>query len=243
MGSSTNLQKESKMGCGASSVPRVIDPAVSNNRSFSPAEAHGGHEISMDTLAVVMIECQNEFATAGGKLHDGVQAVMQSNDMLPKAISVCDFARSNGAKVFHVPISFQGNGSDNPNKGLGILKGCFEGELFREGTWNAQFCEGMAPKEGDVVVAGKHGLDAFPGTNLEALLLQHGIKTVALGGFLTNCCVESTMRTAYEKGFNVVTLTDCTATTSPEAQKAATEGTFGMFSTPMTKDEFLSKLS
>ena len=50
------------------------------------------------------------------------------------------------------------------------------------------------------------------------------------------------MRTAYEKGFNVVTLTDCTATTSPEGQAAATGGTYGMFSAPMTGDEFASRL-
>jgi nicotinamidase-related amidase len=50
------------------------------------------------------------------------------------------------------------------------------------------------------------------------------------------------MRTAYEKGFNVVTLTDCTAATSEEAQAASTAGTYGMFSRPMTKDEFLAEL-
>ena len=60
-----------------------------------------------------------------------------------------------------------------------------------------------------------------------------------LSGFLTNCCVESTMRTAYEKGFNVVTLTDLTATTTSEGQAAATGGTFGMFSSPMTSSEFV----
>ena len=37
-------------------------------------------------------------------------------------------------------------------------------------------------------------------TNLEALLKENGIETLALSGFLTNCCVESSMRTAYEKG-------------------------------------------
>ena len=46
-----------------------------------------------------------------------------------------------------------------------------------------------------------------------------------------------------EKGFNTVTLTDCTATTSAEGQKAAIEGTFKFFSSPMTKDEFLSKIN
>merc|ERR1712014_550495 len=91
-------------------------------------------------------------------------------------------------------------------------------------------------------VVGKKGLDAFPGTDLEAQLKALGIETLALAGFLTNCCVESTMRTACEKGFNVVTVTDCMATTSKEGQAAATEGTFSMFSLPMSAADFTEKL-
>merc|ERR1712032_710692 len=135
--------------------------------------------------------------------------------------------RKTGAKVFHTPITLKADGSDNPNKGLGILAGCHKDQLFVEGTWNADFC------------------DAFPGSDLEKLLKEHGIETVVLCGFLTNCCVESTMRTAYEKGFHVVTLTDCTATTSSEGQKAAADpktGTYTMFSQPMTASEFISAL-
>ena len=45
------------------------------------------------------------------------------------------------------------------------------------------------------------------------------------------------MRTACEKGFNVITLTDCCATTSEDGQKAATGGTFGMFSQPVSAEE------
>ena len=86
-------------------------------------------------------------------------------------------------------------------------------------------------------------MDAFPGTNLESLLKENGIETLALSGFLTNCCVESTMRTAYEKGFNVITLTDVCAATSEEGQKGATEGTFGMFSKTMTAEEFKAEIS
>merc|ERR1711998_742707 len=89
---------------------------------------------------------------------------------------------------------------------------------------------------------GKKGLDAFPGTDLESLIVKNGIETLAMGGFLTNCCVESTMRTACEKGFNVVTLTDCCATTSQEGHAAATSGTFGMFSTPMSAADFANKM-
>merc|ERR1711920_334463 len=92
--------------------------------------------------------------------------------------------------------------------------------------------DSMKPESGDILVTGKRGLDCFPNTDLEAQLKLNGIETVVLGGFLTNCCVESTMRTAYEKGFNVITLIDCTATTSKTGQTAATSETFGMFSQP-----------
>lgn len=82
--------------------------------------------------------------------------------------------------------------------------GCAADKLFTAGTWNADFHESMVPAAGDKVVSGKKGLDAFPGTDLEQILKDNGIETVALSGFLTNCCVESSMRTAYEKGFNTV---------------------------------------
>ena len=32
---------------------------------------------------------------------------------------------------------------------------------------------------------------------------------VLLAGLLANCCVESTMRSAYERGYLVYTLADC----------------------------------
>ena len=141
------------------------------------------------------------------------------------------------------PITFAPDASDNPNKGVGILAGCAGDKLFTVDTWNSEFCDKMKPQKDDIVIKGKHGLDAFPGTDLEANLKANDIETLAIAGFLTNCCVESTMRTAYEKGFNVVTLTDCCAAMSPEGQKGATEGTFGMFSTPMTAGAFKEALA
>jgi nicotinamidase-related amidase len=51
------------------------------------------------------------------------------------------------------------------------------------------------------------------------------------------------MRSAYEHGYDVVTLTDCTATLSEEEQRFAIEKNFPMFSRPMTHDTFLALLS
>jgi nicotinamidase-related amidase len=101
----------------------------------------------------------------------------------------------------------------------------------------------LKPKPEDIVVEGKRGLDGFATTNLDFILRNRKIETVVLAGFLTNCCVESTMRTAYELGYDVVTLKDCAATVSQIAHENALEHDFPMFSHPMTHDEFLTKLA
>ncbi|WP_199797538.1 cysteine hydrolase [Hymenobacter amundsenii] len=87
------------------------------------------------------------------------------------------------------------------------------------------------------------GLDGFVSTNLDFVLRQRGITHLVLAGFLTNCCVESTMRTAYELGYQVTTLTDCTAAMSEEEQQLACEKNFPMFSHPTTHTELLSHLA
>ena len=117
-----------------------------------------------------------------------------------------------------------------------------DSKSFRQGTWGAEIVDTLTPAESDIVVEGKRGLDAFASTNLDFILRSRGITNIVLGGFLTNCCVESTMRTAYEKGYNVVTLTDCTATLSDDEQRLAVEKNYPMFSRPMKHDEFLGTL-
>jgi hypothetical protein len=51
-----------------------------------------------------------------------------------------------------------------------------------------------------------------------------------MAGFLTNCCVESTMRSGYENGYKVITLSDCVAATSPEEHDNALRYDYPMFS-------------
>ena len=100
----------------------------------------------------------------------------------------------------------------------------------------------LAPEPGDIVVEGKRGLDTFASTNLDFMLRSKGITTIALGGFLTNCCVESTMRSGYENGYKVITLNDCVAATSIAEHDNALTYDFPMFSEPMSSDEFIAEL-
>jgi nicotinamidase-related amidase len=194
--------------------------------------------------ALVLIEYQNDFTTDGGALHGAVKGVMDDSNMLENSRRVVDEARAAGATIIHAPITFApGYGElGNPDKVYGILKGVIDSTAFVKGTWGAEICDEMAPQGSDIVVEGKRGLDTFATTNLDFILRSREIETVMLGGFLTNCCVESTMRSAYEKGYDVITLTDCTAATSADEQKSATAQDYPMFSQPMTSTEAIGAL-
>lgn len=50
------------------------------------------------------------------------------------------------------------------------------------------------------------------------------------------------MRTGYEKGYDVITLSDCVAATSPEEHENAIQFDFPMFSNVMTSDAFTEEL-
>jgi ureidoacrylate peracid hydrolase len=195
-----------------------------------------------ERTAVVLIEYQNDFTSEGGALHGAVAGVMQQTDMLENTRRLVQAAREAGATIVHAPITFApGYGELAPHP-YGILKGVVDSTAFVKGEWGAEIVDALAPQSGDVVVEGKRGLDTFATTNLDFILRARGITTIALSGFLTNCCVESTMRTGYEKGYQVITLSDCVAATSPEEHENAIKFDYPMFSEVMTSDALATEL-
>ncbi len=192
--------------------------------------------------AVVLIEYQNDFTSDGGTLHGAVKDVMESTGMMKNTAEVVDAARAAGATVIHSPISFaEGYGEISSNP-YGILAGVVESNSFVKDSWGAAIVDEMAPQESDIVIEGKRGLDAFASTNLDFILRSKGIDTIALAGFLTNCCVESTMRSGYERGYQVYTLTDCVAATSQDEHDNAIAKDYPMFSRPTTGAAFAEAL-
>jgi nicotinamidase-related amidase len=192
--------------------------------------------------AVVLIEYQNDFTSEGGVLHDAVRGVMESTGMLDNTRRLVEAARSAGATIVHAPITFAAGYGELSEHPYGILKGVVDSTAFVKGEWGAEIVDALAPQQGDVVVEGKRGLDTFATTNLDFILRARGIETIALGGFLTNCCVESTMRSGYEKGFHVITLSDCVAATSPEEHENAIKFDYPMFSEVMSAEAFTEQL-
>src|SRR6187401_201134 len=210
----------------------TLEPAMSESLTLDPAKT-----------ALLLIEYQNEFTSEGGVLHGAVQGVMEKTGMLANTVALADRARAAGVTIMHAPITFAPGYAELTLHPYGILKGVVDGECFVKGSWGAAIVDELAPQEGDIVIEGKRGLDTFASTNLDFILRNKGITTLVLGGFLTNCCVESTMRSGYENGYQVVTLTDCMAATSPEEHANAISYDFPMFSRPRTSADFIGDLT
>ncbi len=187
---------------------------------------------------------------------DVVESIFEKLDMPKKDCvriveNVFDIIKSEFVKGNHVNVSGFGKWTVNTKKKrrgrnphpYGILKGVVDSKSFRKGSWGAEIVDDLKPQPQDIIIEGKRGLCGFASTNLDFILRSRGIKTVVLGGFLTNCCVESTMRTAYEKGYDVVTLKDCTATVGEEEQRLSIEKNYPMFSRVMKHTEFLAALA
>jgi nicotinamidase-related amidase len=192
--------------------------------------------------AVVLIEYQNDFTSEGGALHEAVRDVMERTGMLENSRRLVQAARDAGATIVHAPISYVPGYRELALHAYGILKDVVDASAFVQGEWGAEITDALAPQDGDVIVEGKRGLDTFATTNLDFILRGRGITTIALGGFLTNCCVESTMRTGYEKGYHVITLSDCVAGASIEEHQNAIRFDYPMFSEVQTADALIEQL-
>lgn len=192
--------------------------------------------------AIVLIEYQNDFTTPGGVFHDAVKDMMEKSNMLANTVHTIKKAREFGVKIIHLPIVFSPGYPELPSNPYGILKGVTENQAFRAGTWGGQITHAIIRDPLDVVIEGKRGLDGFASTGLDFVLRNNGIQTLAVAGFLTNCCVEGTARSGYDKGYNMVALTDCMTTFSEEQQYASVNYTLPLFSQTMSHKQFLDCL-
>jgi nicotinamidase-related amidase len=99
----------------------------------------------------------------------------------------------------------------------------------------------MGPEPGDVVVT-KHQPSAFFGTDLETQLRRRKIETIVLCGISTNIGVESTARTGFEHGFNLVFASDAMAGRDAESHEMAVTKYFPTIGRVRTTEEIVTAL-
>jgi len=105
--------------------------------------------------------------------------------------------------------------------------------LFTEGTWNSNIIQELEPKSDEIVLENRINFSAFQGTGLASVLKNNGITRVFLGGFLTNVCVEETIREMNSlcPEISKYALLDGCASKSLKEHEQSTQFVFPMFKT------------
>ena len=89
---------------------------------------------------------------------------------------------------------------------------------------------------------GKRGLNAFSNTDLDNLFQQHGITNVAIAGVVTSICVDSTGRSAFERGYKVSILSDCTSGRTTFEQDFYCENVFPLYAEVLNHKQLIERL-
>jgi nicotinamidase-related amidase len=123
--------------------------------------------------------------------------------------------------------------------------------FFLPGTAGAEIHPSVAPASGEPVVE-KNFPNSFRGTDLDERLKKAGVKHLVVAGMMTQMCVDSSVRQAFDLGYRVTLLADACATRSQsfggqtvpaaQVQSAFLAALNGLFARVAPTDEFLKTL-
>ena len=124
---------------------------------------------------------------------------------------------------------------------VGILHAIKTSGAFALGTKGADTIPELAAfGERIQYVSGKVGFNGFSGTHLDEVLREKGIKRVLLAGMVTSLCIDSTGRAAYERGYSVTVLSDCTSSRTATEQDCFCSTVFPLYGEVLRGDQVMA---
>ena len=184
-----------------------------------------GVELEPGQVGLVVIDMQNSFVHPDGARGRafGADAVDMPAAIIPDIIRLVRTCRRAGVRIWFTRQVYYESDEMRRRRVLPshLERRGVKLELIRRGTWDAELHGTIAAEvrpEDEVIV--KHRASAFFNTPLESELRMHGIQVVIVAGTTTSFCVDSTIRDANARDFDVLVPSDAVADTEDEAQRA-----------------------
>ena len=192
--------------------------------------------------ALLLIGFQNDYFAENGILREVLQGNARQQTLQNLCIVLDAVADDSELLVISAPIQFTEDYSEI-TKPVGILQAIIDCGAFRIGQKGTETIPEIR-KLGERVleVPGRRGLNAFSNTDLEDVLIKKGISDVVLAGVVTSLCVDSTARSAFDRGYQVHVLSDTTAGRTDLEQEFYTTEVFPMYAEVIDHMTFLENL-
>jgi nicotinamidase-related amidase len=179
--------------------------------------------------ALILVGYQNDYFAKDGILRGVVEEPGRVDEVLKNTLALIERLVPTEVSILSTPIVLTPDYRALASP-VGILHAIKQSGAFAVGTPGAQDIPELKAF-GDRIqyVKGKVGFNAFSDTFLDDELKSRNIKEVLLAGMVTSLCIDSTGRAAYERGYSVTVLSDCTSARTPIEQSYFCSSVFPLY--------------
>ena len=170
--------------------------------------------IDASRSAVIVIDLANDFVYPGGVIADagGPEYQARAQAILPAIASVLDAARAAGVLVVYATDAHQTDDTELAKWPPHSMAGTHEAEIVTA----------VAPRPGDLVIP-KRTYSPFVSSNIDEELRARGIERLYITGLHTDCCARHTAADAFQRGYDLVWITDAMQAFTDEAHRQGLE--------------------
>jgi len=97
----------------------------------------------------------------------------------------------------------------------------------------------IGPEASDITIERHHGVSAFPGTELDAVLRLLGVDTIVATGVSVNVGIFALTVDAVSRGYRVVVATDAVSGTPADYAQAVLDNSLSVLATQLTTQQIL----
>ncbi len=195
------------------------------------------------TTALILVGYQNDYFAKDGILRGVVEDPLGVDRVLGNTLAFIRALAPTEATIISTPIILAPDYRAMASP-VGILNTMKEVGAFKEGSTGADNIPELAEFAGRIeYVSGKVGFNAFSNTALGDVLADRGIESVLVCGMVTSLCIDSTGRAAYERGYDVTIVSDCSSARTDAEQVFFCENVFPLYGRAATSGEVLAEMA
>lgn len=194
--------------------------------------------------ALLIIDMQNGFVSKGGSYDLMGLNVSKYREVVPTLKLLLEFCRKIKIPIFYSQAVREESGIDLLTRSHRILPKAREERIKRRpicirGSWDAEIVDELKPRLDDHVVI-KRRDSVFQDTEVEVWLRSLGIDSIIFSGIDTSICVESSLRDAFNHGYDIVLISDATASNNLDHYNSTLDNIRNYYGLVMHLDELIT---
>jgi ureidoacrylate peracid hydrolase len=189
--------------------------------------------------ALIVVDMQNGFCHPEGSLPRLGLGCAGADEAVRQAAVAVRQARAAGVPVIFTRHQYRPGRGDEGQRLSPVGDDLAAADSLAAGSWDAAVVDELGSGPDDLYID-KVRFDAFLWTSLDPLLRGLGAGDLVVCGVVTNICVESTVRAAFMRDYQVTLLADCCAAKTPRLHEMGVEvmGTCGFAAVAAIGDGF-----